>query len=84
MRQIEHVVATTELGTMTPREMMNDKRSRMRAIAVVHKGRLVYESYIGIRPWDNHIWGSAAKSVVGLVSYLVEKEGKLDLNQTVG
>ena len=56
----------------------------MRAIAVVHKGKLVYENYIGIRPWDNHIWGSAAKSLVGLVSYLLEKKGQLDLNQSVG
>jgi CubicO group peptidase (beta-lactamase class C family) len=81
---IENVVARTDLGTMTLREMMNDRRSRMRAIAVVHKGKLVYENYIGIRSWDNHIWASATKSVVGLVSYLLEKEGKLDLNQTVG
>ncbi len=84
MPEIETVVATTDLGTMTLREMMNDPRSRMRAIAVVHKGKLVYENYIGIRPWDNHIWSSTAKSVVGLVSYLLEKEGKLDLNRTVG
>jgi CubicO group peptidase (beta-lactamase class C family) len=84
MPEIESVVATTDLGTMTLREMMNDRRSRMRAIAVIHKGKLVYENYIGIRPWDNHIWGSAAKSLVGLVSYLLEKEGKLELDQTIG
>ena len=84
MPEIENVIATTDLGTMTLREMMNDRRSRIRAIAVVHKGKLVYENYIGIRSWDNHIWGSAAKSVVGLVAYLLEKEGKLDINKTVG
>ena len=84
MPEIENVIATTDLGTITLREMMNDRRSRIRAIAVVHKGKLVYENYIGIRSWDNHIWGSAAKSVVGLVAYLLEKEGKLDINKTVG
>jgi hypothetical protein len=68
MPEIEDVVATAELGTMTLREMLDDRRSRMWAIAVVHKGKLAYENYIGIRPWDNHIWGSAAKSMVGLVS----------------
>ena len=83
-REIENVVATTPLGTLTLSDMINDSRSRMRAIAVVHKGKLVYENYIGIRPWDNHIWGSAAKSLVGLVAYLLEKEGKLDLDRTVG
>lgn len=84
MPEIEKVVATTDLGTMTLRQMMDDRRSRMRAIAVVHKGKLVYENYIGIRPWDNHIWSSATKSVVGAVSYLLEKQGKLDLNKRVG
>ena len=84
MPEIEDVVATTDLGTMTLREMMNDRRSRMRAIAVVHKGKLVYENYIGIRAWDNHIWASAAKSLVGLVSYILEKDGNLDLDRTVG
>jgi hypothetical protein len=84
MPAIEKVVATTDPGSMTLGEMMNDRRSRIRAIAVVHKGKLVYENYIGIRPWDNHIRASAAKSLVGLVSYLLEQEGKLDLNRSVG
>lgn len=82
--KIEDVIATTDLGTMSLREMMYDRRSRIRAIAVVHGGKLDYENYIGIRPWDNHIWASATKSVVGLVSYLLEKEGKLDLHRAVG
>ena len=84
MPEIEEVVASTDLGTMSLREMMDDPRSRIRAIAVVHQGTLVYENYIGIRPWDNHIWGSAAKSIVGLTSYLLVKEGKLDLSKPVG
>ncbi len=84
MPEIEKVVATTELGTMSLGKMISDRRSRLRAIAVVHEGQLVYENYVGIRPWDNHIWGSAAKSLVGLVAYRLEEEGKLDLNRTVG
>ncbi len=84
MPEIENVTATTDLGTLTLRQMMDDPRSRMQAIAVVHEGKLVYENYIGMRPWDNHIWGSAAKSLVGLISYLLEQDGELDLDQTVG
>jgi hypothetical protein len=84
MPEIADVVATTDLGTMTLREMMNDVRSRMRAIAVVHKGKLVFEEYLGIRPWDNHIWSSSAKSLSGIIPHLLEEEGLLDLNKTVG
>ncbi|MDW4548573.1 serine hydrolase domain-containing protein [Defluviimonas sp. D31] len=37
-----------------------------------------------MRDWDNHIWASAAKSLVGVVSYLLERDGLLDLDETVG
>ncbi len=81
--EIAEVIATTALGTMTLRAMMDDKRSRMRAIVVVHKGKVVFEEYLGIRPWDNHIWSSAAKSLNGLMAHLLVEEGLLDLTKPV-
>lgn len=60
MPEIANVSATTALGTKTLREAIDDPRSRIRAFAVVHKGKLVFEEYIGIRPWDNHLWASAS------------------------
>ena len=41
---IKDVSATTILGTMTLEEMMNDPRSRMKAIAVIHDGKVVFEN----------------------------------------
>lgn len=81
---ISGVVATTDLGKMTLQDMMNDPRSRIRALAVVHKGKLVFEKYTGLRPWDNHAWASAAKSINGLLIHMLHKEGRLDLKATVG
>jgi CubicO group peptidase (beta-lactamase class C family) len=83
MPEIADVVATTALGTMTLRRMMADKRSRMRAIAVVHGGKVVFEEYLGIRPRDNHIWASAAKTFSGLIAAQLEAEGLLDVTQPV-
>lgn len=83
MTEIEKVVATTNLGTMTLRELMDHPASRMKGIAVVHKGELVYENYIGMRPNDNHIWASAAKSLNGLIIDQLETEGLIDLNKSV-
>ena len=48
MPKIGDVVATTELGTMTLKEAIADPRSRLQAIAVVHKGKIVYEEYPGM------------------------------------
>ena len=83
MPEIADVVATTDLGTMTLGEMMKDPRSRLKAIAVVHKGKLVFEEYIGIRPWENHLWASSSKTIVGLLAHQMVEEGLLDLSVAV-
>jgi CubicO group peptidase (beta-lactamase class C family) len=84
MPEIAEVTATTSLGTMTLREVMDDPRSRMRAIAVIHEGKLVFEEYIGIRPVDTHVWASATKTVPGLIAHQLEDEGLLDLSEPIG
>ena len=83
MPKIANVVATTDLGTMTLGEMMKDPRSRFKAIAVVHKGKLVFEEYIGIRPWDITLWASSTKTIVGLLAHQLAEEGRLDLSAPV-
>lgn len=80
---IAEVTATTALGTMTLREMMDDPRSRFKAIAVIHKGKLVFEEYVGIRDWDNHIWASATKIIVGTLAHIMNQEGLIVLENTV-
>lgn len=84
MPEIADVVATTDLGTMTLREMMDDQRSRIQAIVVVHEGKIVFEEYLAMRPWDNHVWASAAKSLNGILAHQLEEEGLLDLTKSVG
>ena len=83
MPKIAAVTATTALGTMTLGEMMDDPRSRFKAITVIHKGKLVFEKYIGIRDWDNHIWASATKIIVGTLVHMVNEEGLINLENPV-
>ena len=83
MPEIGNVVATTALGTMPLSQMLRDPRSRLKAIAVVHKGKLVFEKYIGIRPWDVTLWASATKTIVGLLAHQLAEEGRLDLSAPV-
>ena len=83
MSEIGDIQATTILGTMTLNQMMKDERSRLKAIAVVHKGKLVFEKYIGIRDWDNHLWASATKILVGTVAHIASEDGLIDLDAKV-
>ncbi|WP_434052917.1 MAG: serine hydrolase domain-containing protein [Roseibium sp.] len=83
MPEIGDVRATTILGTMTLNEMMQDERSRLKAIAVIHEGKIVFEEYIGIRDWDNHLWASATKILVGTLAFMASKEGLIDLDAPV-
>ena len=83
IKEIEQVGATSILGTMTLKEMMEDPRSRLKAIAVIHNGKIAYENYIGMRDWDNHIWASGTKIFNGLLAYIAEKQGLLDVAKLI-
>lgn len=81
--EIRDVTSTTILGTMTLEEMINDPRSRMKAIAVIHDGKVAFEKYIGIKDWDNHLGASATKILSGTLMYMAEENGLVDLNNPV-
>lgn len=83
MPGIAGVVASTDLGAMTLRDAIDDPRSRLKAFAVIHKGKLVFEEYVGIREWDNHLWASATKILVGTLAHIAATEGLLELDKPV-
>ena len=78
MPKIGQVGATTDLGTMTLEQMMNDPRARFKGIAVVHDGKLVYEKYLGLEPQDISLWASSSKSLVGILAHQFNEEGLID------
>lgn len=54
-------------------------------IAVLHRGRIVYEKYFGALDADRpHIAFSVTKSIVGLLAGMLLAEGVLDETSTVG
>lgn len=55
------------------------ERSHTDAIAVVHRGALIYERYLnGMQPQTRHAWASGSKSVTGLLAALLAAEGLID------
>ena len=56
---------------------------RVQGILMIHKGKIVYETYPGMNPGDLHAWMSPGKSTVGLIIAQLEAEGKIDMQKEV-
>lgn len=70
-------------GDLTLNEYVVHPNHRVQAVVMIHKGKIVYETYTGMNPMDQHVWMSPGKSTVGLVIAQLEAEGKIDMNKMV-
>lgn len=59
-------------------EYVNAGYSRLQAMMMIHKGKVVYETYPGMRSTDRHIWMSATKPVTGSLVVDLILDGKMD------
>lgn len=75
--------AASPLGSLTLDDLLADPNSRIEGWVVLHKGEIVYEQYPGMRDTDNHIWMSSSKTVISLLTGLLEAEGKIDVDQPI-
>ena len=78
------LTAPTRLGALSLDEFLTDARSGARGFVVVHKGRVVFERYPGMRPDDSLLWASNAKPLASLLVDLLVDDGKLDVQRTMG
>lgn len=74
---------STSQGDLSLEDYMVDPLYRAQAMIMVHKGKVVYESYPGMRPTDRHLTASTAKITVGLVLMQLISEGKVDLRKPI-
>ncbi|WP_204115709.1 serine hydrolase domain-containing protein [Shimia biformata] len=85
MPEIGEIKAQTKfLGEMTLNEWLAHPQSYAKGIVVVHKGKVVFEEYPGLNPWESHLWMSSAKPTTSLVIDHLIDQGLLDQEQTVG
>jgi len=79
----DEVSFTAKEGELTLNEYVVHPNHRVQAVVMVHKGKIVYETYPGMNPMDQHVWMSPGKTTVGLVVAQLEAEGKIDMNKQV-
>lgn len=81
--EIAEVTTRTDLGQLTLAQALDDPRSRLQAFMVVHKGKVVFETYPGMPPNMKHLWNSASKTITGLVIHQLVEAGQIDLQAKV-
>ena len=74
---------TTKEGELSLEDYVVHPNHRVQGVVMVHKGKVVYETYPGMDPMDRHAWMSPGKATVGLVLAMLEDEGTLDLSKPV-
>ena len=84
MSEVPAFIAETGLGTMTLAEFVAHPESYTRGFIVVHEGKIVYETYPGMRPTDFHITASASKVFASLVVDVLIDEGLIDEDEPIG
>jgi len=81
--ELENLKTTTGKGELTLKEYAVHPQFRLQAMIFIYKGKVVYETYPGMKRTDRKVWASAAKSSAGLVMAMLEQEGKVDLSKPV-
>jgi CubicO group peptidase (beta-lactamase class C family) len=65
-------------------EYLTNPGSRAQGMIVIHKGKIIFERYPGMREDDTHITMSVAKTMPALVIGVLEEEGRIDVEHTIG
>ena len=82
--EISEIVATTQIGELTLDEFIRHPESYIQGFIVVHEGRIVYETYPGMRQTDYHVTASASKVFASIVVDALIEEGVIDENESIG
>lgn len=76
--EVGDVVADTTLGRLSLNDFLGHAEGRTQGFLVVHRGRIVFESYPGMRPDDAHLWASCSKPMASLLIELLIDDGLID------
>jgi CubicO group peptidase (beta-lactamase class C family) len=80
-------IAQTRVGTagggLPLLAYLRSEKSRAQGFIVIQGGRIVFENYPGMRPTDNHVWMSIAKTTASLVVRKLVEEGRIDVQKPI-
>ncbi|TMV09930.1 beta-lactamase family protein [Ruegeria sediminis] len=82
--RILDVMAETDLGRLSLQDFLHHPESGVRGLAVIKGGKVMAETYPGMRADAAHLWASCAKPMAGLmIEHLIE-DGAIDETRGIG
>lgn len=81
--ELGKIVVSTGQGDLTLDAYIKHPAFRHQGLIMMHKGKVVYETYPGMTSTDVHFWASTAKTTVGLVSAILAEEGRIDVDEPI-
>lgn len=82
MPALAEIKAKSDLGALTLEEYI--RKSGLQGIVVLHHGKIVYERYPRMGDMDRHIYFSLSKPIVATAIALLEDEGLLNVQDSIG
>jgi len=73
----------TPHGSMGFTEFLDSDQSRSMGVVVLHKGRIAFEHYSRMQPYEKPTWWSVSKSMVSAIVSILEYRGELDLDKPI-
>jgi CubicO group peptidase (beta-lactamase class C family) len=64
-------------------DYLRSDKSRAQGFIVMKGGRIIFEDYPGMRPSDNHVWMSVAKTTASLVVRKLAEAGRIDVEKPI-
>ena len=81
MPEVGRISVDSPLGKTTLDDFV--ERSNTDAFMVVRQGKVVYERYLHMRPYDQHLYWSISKTMVSVLVGMLEDEGRVDVSQPI-
>ena len=80
---IANYVVDTPNGPMPFEEFLHDDQSTALGVVILHKGKIVFESYPRMEEHEKPIYWSTVKVFVGTIVRILEERGEIDVSQPI-
>lgn len=81
--QIGAIKVPTKLGNLELNSFLDSDGSTAIALLVLHKGKVIYERYPRMKPYEKPVHWSVTKVMVSSLVGILETEGKIDTEQAI-
>ena len=83
MDAISNYVVNTPQGPMSFQSYLHSEQSTAMGVVILHKGKIIFESYPRMREHEKPIYWSVAKVFPATVIRILEERGQIDVGQPI-